>query len=322
MHDTQRRIGGSFAVACMACESRSVLDAFINYYDWAGAAEIFLFIDEGCEAPGVTIGRHGARIEVIHLDSSFWLATGEGDVPEGLEVAQGRVYSWAFGRAASEWLLVVDADEFVFGGAIRDMLSSVPEHIRSFRLPTAEAVYGPGDGVDDRFGSRYFRVAWAEHKTALGQRVYGEIYDLMACGLVGHRAGKAFTRVTGDLLEFRPHSVFENGRRVTVWSPETDLAQGFYLGHFDAISFDRWPEKWLRRIRGQTNALNMGQHRRKQMEVIQNAADHGEARMRKLYRDLYSLNVLQYGVLKVAGKAFRSNVVASVLGGYDRSARC
>lgn len=43
--------------------------------------------------------------------------------------------------------------------------------------------------------------------------------------------------------------------------------------------------------------------------------------MRKIYRNLYSLSVLQYGVLKVAGKAFRASVLASVLDGHDRGAR-
>ena len=85
-------------------------------------------------------------------------------------------------RCRTPWLLVVDADEFVFADRpLTALLDTVPESVDAISFPTAEAVWGPGDDPDQPFGSTYFRTKWpSELQWRLLRRpIYGAVSSVM-----------------------------------------------------------------------------------------------------------------------------------------------
>jgi hypothetical protein len=297
----------SFATVSLVHESPEVLGRFVDYYRRAGASEIFIYWDGGAApalapAPGLTI---------IVCDEAFWAAL-RGGRPEGLEERQSAVYLDGTARCTSDWALIVDADEFVFGDRrIPDFLDAVPSGVDSVSLPSAEAVWGPGDPEGQAFASSYFRLPWRSNRlwSALRRPFYGGVARYMQQGLAGHTAGKQFLRAQRRYSWIRNHSAERDGKRVT--RPATSLGDalgGMYLGHFDAIDFERWSEKWRQRIGGRTLARRMTPLRNGQMSLIAARMGEGESATRTLFTRFYRLSRPQYALLASLGYAFRREI--------------
>ena len=107
---------------------------------------------------------------LVECDAAFW-ARACGERPVALEDRQSVIYGLGQRRCRTEWLLVVDADEYVFGDrSIPSFLGAIPDEAESVSLPTAEAVWGPGDPIDAPFGSTHFRRGVAAHRGSGGWR--------------------------------------------------------------------------------------------------------------------------------------------------------
>lgn len=277
---------------------------FAGHYIADGADEVMLFWD-GDDPPELS---RIPDLVLVTCDEDFW--HGMGGRPAGLEARQSAVYGCAMPRCRSEWLLVCDADEFVFGDRpLGAWLDQIPPADDVVRLPVAEAVSGPGDDPGLMWGSTRFRTVWPRERVwrLLGRPVYGELAPFMRRGLAGHIGGKQVLR-TG-----RPYSAIRNlaaerdgkilGRTAKSVSPR--LA-GQWLGHFDAIDFDRWREKWRRRIERETLAENMSSERSGQMKLVAERLASGRAEA--LFATLYGLTRIQETALRALGGCFRCKI--------------
>jgi hypothetical protein len=300
-----RRVA-SYATVSLVRESPEVLGRFVDYYHRAGASELLLYWD-GPAAPDLA---PAPRLTVIVCDEAFWQA--RGGRPEGLEERQSAVYLDGLARCASEWALIVDADEFVFGDRrIPDFLDAIPRGVDSVSLPSAEAVWGPGDPQGQAFASSYFRLPWRSNRlwSALRRPFYGGIARYMQRGLAGHTVGKQFLRARQRYSSIRNHAAERDGARIT--RPAASLGralEGMYLGHFDAIDFERWSEKWQQRIGGLTLARRMTPLRNGQMRLIAARMGEGERAARSLFARFYRLSRPQYALLASLGYAFRREI--------------
>ncbi len=296
----------SFSVVVMTNETPDVMRRFLKYYKDSGSECIFVYYDiekEDCN-------QEESGVEFTFLNEDFWRSA-KCERPTLVEERQVFVYADAYARCESDWLLIVDADEYVFGELpIRQFLDWVPRDAPAIRLETAEAVYGPGDDPTRAFGARHFRLA---HRSRiwriLGPLVYGRDADLFEYGVAGHHQGKQFVR-TG-ISDARPnlHGTHVDGvqiaRRLTSFpSPRPQM----YLGHFDALSLDRWSEKCLARITGRTRLLSRQRNRQAQLEVVRAAAARGDAALRRTFECIYGLRGWRYRILKAFGLAFRRDI--------------
>lgn len=131
----------------------------------------------------------------------------------------------------------------------------------------------------------------------------------MQRGLAGHTTGKQFLRTGRRYSRIRNHSAERDGAGIT--RPATSLGQalgGMYLGHFDAIDFERWSEKWRQRIGGRTLARKMTPLRTGQMNLIAARMREGESATRTLFTRFYRLSRAQYALLASLGYAFRREI--------------
>ena len=302
----------SFSTVSLMRETPDVVRRFAAFYHAAGADEIFVYHDgdapklRGLDIPGLVL---------IEADDAFW-AQLLGARPPALEARQSAVAQDALRRCRSDWLLVCDADEFVFGDRpIAAFLDAIPAGQDSVAVATAEAVWGPGDALDTPFGSTHFRVMWRRHKLwkGLGGLVYGRpIARHMQFGLTGHVSGKQFLRTGRTYSWIRNHSAERDGKGVTrpAWTIDPSLA-GMYVGHYDAIGLARWRQKWRQRIERDTIAENMTASRQAQMRMIADGIAAGDQPTRALFRAFNGLSRAQYGALATLGYAFRREIFPS-----------
>lgn len=300
-------MAAQFSTVSMMREEAGVIARFIDHYRALGAARILIFHDGPI---GHLAGLDLERVELRECDAGFWQALG--GRPEGLEDRQAAVYRHALDLCPEGWMLVVDADEYVFGDRpVATFLDWVPDEVSAVRLPTAEAVWGPGDDIDTAFGSTYFRTAWASARLwrVLRRLVYGGVTPFFRSGVAGHIGGKQFLRTGQSYSLIGNHYAERDGRDISVWAPSLGPeGQGMYLGHFDAIGFARWQEKWRQRISRETVANRMAGTRTAQMKAIATALAAGDPAPRALFRRLYGLTPAQFRVLSALGYAFRRDL--------------
>ncbi|HEU0223588.1 MAG TPA: glycosyltransferase family 2 protein [Paracoccaceae bacterium] len=294
----------------MVRESAEVIRNFVTYYRDLGADEVLLYHDG---PSGHLAGLAEPGLALTTCDQAFWRARGR-PRPHALEAQLSVVYRLGLDRCRSDWLLAVDADEFVFGDRpVREFLGAIPSGFDAVSLPTAEAVWGPGDDIHTPFGSSYFRLAWDDERLwhRLGGLLYGKAAPLLNRGLAGHCKGKQFLRAGRRYSQIGGHVTRRDGAIIT-W-PAPLISEGFsgmYLGHFDAIGPARWATKWRQRIEGETFVAGMRPSRLAQMQATAAALGQGEAEAAALFGRLYRLSLPQYAAMAALGYAFRRPGIA------------
>ncbi len=301
-----------FSTVSLMREEAGVIARFAAHYRRLGAERIAIYHD-GPVAHLAGLDR--ARLDLVECDDGFWERLG--GRPANLEARQHAVYRHALAGCPTPWMLVIDADEYVFGD--RDLggfLATVPAEVASVRLPTAEAVWGPKDALDTPFGSTHFRLRWPRPLLwkALRRPLYGSVSGVLRDGLAGHVAGKQALRTDCSYSLIGNHRSEIDGRDVSVWA-STLGGTGLFVGHFDAIGLERWEQKWRRRIEGETVAGTMSGLRRAQMRAVAAALEAGGSAPAGLFRRLYGLTPLQYRSLGAMGLAFRRDIFGE---GRDR----
>jgi hypothetical protein len=297
-----------FSTVSLMRETPEAMRRFVDYYERAGASEILIYHDG--PAPDVQLGSCAVLIE---CDEAFWNA--RGGRPEALESRQGAVFLIGLERCRTPWLLVVDADEFVFGDmTIAELLELVPDDVDAVRLPTAEAVWGPGDPFGVPFASTYFRTAWPPGKVSrlMCRLIFGRISGQMRSGLTGHTGGKEFIRTGRGIDEIGNHRAYRGGREVTVDARRIDRRlEAMFLGHFDGIGLEHWTRKWYMRAEKETGSVRMREARSAQMKLILRTTREGDAAMRALFARYYGLTPVQYRTLSAMGRVFRRDIFAA-----------
>lgn len=294
----------TFSVCTIAREEAAVLDRFVRFYLQAGAEKIFLNIDgpdPGFENPDP------ARVEVRTVDDVFLEANGAPTPTTDLSTKQRALYGIRFRDLESDWMFFVDTDEFLTGpDSIGALLARAPSNIEALSVRNAEAVWGPGDDLDEMFGCTHFRlplIGWREHCVWM---LYGADAPLFRKGLLGHLIGKTFVRRGTQADIFGAHGPKRNGKDLKKQAHVVDPAlSGYILAHYDAISFSRWREKLRIRIDGTITASRMGAQREMQMQRCSEALSKGERATRDLFKKFYGLSRPQTLILKGIGRLIR-----------------
>ncbi|WP_339950695.1 glycosyltransferase family 2 protein [uncultured Albimonas sp.] len=294
---------GLFSVVAIVLEEPEVLHKFASYYLSIGASRIYLYYDG--DLPD-ELSFADDRVSVVSCNRDYWRTLGF-EKPVVFLERQTAIYTHHAKQDDCDWMLVVDADEFVFG--VDDLgagLDAAPPEVVSLRMPVAEAVYTSGDDEDAICGSTWFRLA-IHRRTRLWKAVlYGWRGRQFQSGLIGHALGKQFVRLpVSDNLLIEAHWTNVRGEGACRWSYELGAPlEALYVGHFDAISFDRWKTKWLLRTHSHTKHATMSVVRQRQFDRVVRALDQGESEARRLFRSLYRINPWQKLLLKITGFGF------------------
>lgn len=296
----------TFSVTAMMREEPEVVQRFVDFYRAAGAETIFVYFDGPVD---LLAGLDLAGVELIECNEAFWQKT-SGGRPAALAQGLWATHTRSANHHGSDWLLIVDADEFLTGGSIRDMLAHVPGHVESLRVRNVEAVWGPGDDITKAFGSTHFRRPMPRRVSAvIAPVLYGPVAAFFNRGLVGHSDGKHFLRRGAAFTEIGSHDSFHGDRRLGQWAHEVvPGAEDMVIVHYDAVGFERWREKWRRRFSREMPSSTMSPKRAAQMPRIEAAISAGEAEALALFQKFYGLSRVQKAVLLALGRLERHDV--------------
>ena len=298
-----------FTVVVMMRETRDVAEHFIAYYQRLGAAQIRIFYDGDAAA---LRGLADDRVEITQCDPAFWDSIGT-SAKAGFKTRVCAVANHGFRTLTTDWMLSVDADEYVFGGQpIPSILKSLPPTVEVLRLPTAEAVWHATDASDAAFSSTAFRTALPPGLGLLRHLLYprrGRFFTRH--GLLGHAEGKQFIRKWANIDRLTCHRAYRGDTPVGQWAHEIDpTLRDLYVGHFDAIGLSRWTQKWRSRSRSGGAHDRLSYPRNRQMQAIAAATRSGATSPRQIFRQLYRLSAWQYTLLSLLGCAFQRPIFA------------
>jgi hypothetical protein len=283
----------SFEVVAMALAPWRHLAIFSEYYLRMGANRVRIFFDGMLENED-----HSHDYEVIECNEQFWINLGVRR-PAIVEDRQRAIYGLAYLTATSDWILIVDIDEFVFGDvSLLDAFRIAGDNnYDCIRFSSAEAVFGEGDDISKEYGARFFRKSYNKYLAAiLPHFLYPGLGHVFIRGLLGHAIGKQAVRSGIRNISLNIHHAHCEGKLFREFDiSSSSPGRRLLLAHYDAISFDQWSEKWERRLSAQDTA-EMGSKRKKQFDLyIKAAMTHNEE---ILFRRLYSINTVQLGVLR------------------------
>lgn len=224
---------------------------FAAWYLEAGADGLTLMFDNP-QDPAIGVLEAHPKITCIPCTPEFWEELGltqDTRFPKRQNFALSHIY-----RTTSEdWLLNVDADEFVYvaEGSIADLLTAQAPETECIRIETAEIVE-PLVAQD----ALSFRLPMERD---VARRVYednAELFGPRRKGLVGHPQGKSATRTGIPGVSLRQHwPQRRNGEPMV----ERMIARndGAHLLHFIGLDYDAWHGKleWRAGSRGFTVPL-------------------------------------------------------------------
>lgn len=321
-----------FSIVCIARESADVLERFLDHHFKQGVEKVLLYFDgpEGQAFQSDFIEKYGAdrlSFKILEL-SDYPVRLGEIG-PPSFETRQGFVHRQAQLESTTEWLITLDADEFlVIDDFLLEYLKQTPEDISSISLPVVEAVWGPLDSFGSDYGCTYFRSSFKRRfcgnekrslrkilRYPLAKVAYGSDAWLFNDNVCGHASGRHFFRSSCYYDYIGPHHAVRNGVMVTRnYRPNNKSKNArSFIAHFDAIGFDRWVEKMRRRIHNEIRSPLERPVRRLQFEKFRGAyeqyvATKDKSDLEELMMQLYGLSAKQFKILQLFKCAFRKDL--------------
>ncbi len=215
-----------------------LLAAFAAHYAQMGASAIRLYFDRPDPEAAALLARI-PEVEVIEADARFYTSEiGVRGKPDALNRKQRMNADHALGSMDVDWLLHVDADEFLACDDVAATLAAQPEEVDSLHIPNGERAWIEGEPPRTIFdGVLRFPVTGRPRRV---RRVLGpEVAEFTDRGLCGHMRGKSITR-TGRGLSLGLHKP----RR----DPPARIAEAadMTLCHFDGLTRAHWVAKLLR----------------------------------------------------------------------------
>jgi hypothetical protein len=303
----------TFSVVIVAKEDRSIIDRLVDYYLGIGAKQITVYYDgtaefEPVERPGL--------FTFVQCTDYFWKELGTVR-PDALEQRQAALYGHALDRSDADWLLLVDTDEILAGDEpVAQALDRIPAGVDVLRVPNAEAIWSPDDDPNVDFGARCFRWPIKGRRGRLLSRlVYGRFHRFLESGVAGHSSGKQFLRTNRRYRKIRLHSSIPEAGGSVRWIGEFSGGR-FFIAHFDAISFEQWKRKFLRRYERPQEVPTMRSARLNLVNLIGATSQGSDADLEQLFRRIYCLTRPQIALLKLFKLAFRRDIF-SINGAQD-----
>jgi len=304
----------TFSVCSVMREPVFVVDCFIQHYLALGAERIIIvwdgLPDEDQRAQLESIAP-ATILKLVYCDDDFLNARGLERDKAALEDIQHAGYHYAYQKCDSDWMLFCDADEFLHTtSSLTELLEPIPSDVPSIHIRNLEAVWGLEDDLSQPFGSSYFRGPIKVHRLTriLTWMTLGRYAEFTRGGMMGHSSGKHLLRNGLNNASIKSHRTSIDGQRVGEWLHEIlpEHSECFFA-HFDAISEQRWVEKWRRRFSKERSADKMHAKRAAQQNLVKVA--FLENKTSELFSRLYGLTRLQTFTLSRLGVLTRARPI-------------
>ncbi|PTX57171.1 glycosyl transferase family 2 [Litoreibacter ponti] len=253
----------SWGVVGTMDEPPELIVAHAAHHLWAGAREVHVYLDRDDARTRALLAQLDGVVVTV-ADEAYWRGEFDIKVPKTHQRRQTLNATHAYQRCGVDYLLHLDADEFVhqahpLEGELQRLARRDPTHYLS--LPNLERVWLDGEDQDAMF-SPHFR---ASTKRMEGDFA-GLTHDgagLTRFGLTGHSEGKACSPTGHDYVLgiHRPHHDTERP-----WTfPGMKRSRSSVLLHFDGMTRLHWVYKRLRKRL--FRAIQVGQPITEQMQA-------------------------------------------------------
>jgi hypothetical protein len=279
----------SFGVIATIKQSPKQTREFINYHLNLGADQLVIFFDDP-DDPTIVEYDRDPRVTCVRCTESHWKEL-LGRQPQKMadKLRSNPVMGIDILRKKGiQWGITIDGDELLFSrGKIKNILYNIDARTDLLRLIPREAVQSLNMNQDREFNSIYFKkipVGGARRLKRIARKfIKRKIRKATRNGFFGHTQGKSFYRTSSPIDVFRSHVPKSSVRKL-----ELEVSEKIFLLHYDAMSYENWKHKWWRRIYGTTRALNIGEKRKYQEELIKEAMDTGNEK--KIYKRFKQMN--------------------------------
>ena len=269
----------SWSVVTTVDEPPALVQTFVAWHLSLGAERVFVYCDRP-DDPVADILAHLPQVQVVLCDDAHWQRLGKSR-PRRHQVRQVRNARDAYRHCTSDWLLHVDADEYLWSRkGVAPLLSAIEPDADVVIVQVAERMHRPDDPDTSIFEGVFRRPFRKPSK--MGERIFGPDYALTYRGLTGHAHGKTFVR-TGRQAEMSIHRP-QPAKGHPELIKSRPAPEAIELLHFDGLTPTYWIYKLARMQRALDKADGMppSQHRRAQADALLADPDGGQDLYRRL----------------------------------------
>lgn len=281
----------TWSVVATVSEPEPLVMAFVAACLTRGASAVHLYLDS--PQPGLEAALAGvARCHLIRCDAAYWRAS-PGGRPWPQSDRQRHNLKCAYEASSSDWMLNIDADEFLMGdGDPARALAALPEGCSFAQMRVAERVYLAMPDAHCIFDGVFRRPNPPELQAEV-DRIDGDAARFLRQGMTGYPTGKGFFRV-GRGLTVDLHSAKGLRPQRMVVLPD------WQVQHFDGLTPKGWIWKKQRTMAQQPGWQNFAPERRAQCQAV---ADAGTdlAALERLYLSIKQLDAGRAAALSDLG---------------------
>ena len=226
-------------------EPPELVAAYAAHHLWSGASSVHIYLDRDDPRTRALLAPLD-RVHVTVADAGYWRREFDKKVPKTHQRRQTLNATHAYTKRDVEFLLHLDADEFLLQGEpiekeLKRLRTSRPDHY--LRVGNLERVWRAGEAEGGMFDGAFRASTKHADEDLSGLTLDAE--GLTKFGLTGHSAGKAFTPTGYDYVLgiHRPH--LDTPRPWT--HPGIRRSTTSTILHFDGVTPLHWVYKRLRK---------------------------------------------------------------------------
>ncbi|WP_227284381.1 MULTISPECIES: glycosyltransferase family 2 protein [Paracoccaceae] len=322
----------SWGVVMTVREPPVLVQANVAWHLASGASEIHVYLDDPHD-PAFYLLKSMPGCRVVRCTLDHWRTQAKRRARPASQVRrQSLNANHALSRTACDWLIHLDADEFLLQERpIAGEMAALNGTAMALQLPVWERIYLPGSAPETLFEGGFMPALTApgdarSENRAVARRVFGADRGYRRLGLLGHAAGKVAVPV-GQGFSLSIHTAFldRGGERARARLRRSTSAR---ILHFDGLTPLHWILKLLRYASYDPEILDriVTRHRRSQIADAAACAGHAPG-LRAFHDRLRYLTPRQMGDLQALGlldcRAFdpttgRSNLALDLtVGAFD-----
>lgn len=262
-------MSASWAIVTTAREPAALMLAHTGWHLGTGAYEVFVYLDDP-EDPVAGQLATLPRVHVTLCDDAHWHRVAARQVrPDSINRRQSLNANDALARTQADWLIHIDADEFLLQerplGAELAVIDGLDCELH---LTVAERFF-PAGYIQTGLFDGHFRTTtrWVNRRTdgtTYDAAIFGDHAPCLVNGVLGHAAGKCGVP-RGGPFRIGIHWAY---RGETRHRAERYHSSSTRLLHFDGLTRLHWLSKLLRYAEVDPEVMGVADHRRAQIELF------------------------------------------------------
>lgn len=312
-------MSASWGIVMTVREPAQLVLANVAWHLGTGAQEIHVYLDD----PADPVAARLAALNGVHVtlcDDAHWAEAAQSKQrPASINRRQGRNAVHAMARTGVDWLIHLDADEFLYQDRpLGDELAVARELDCEVHFPVHERLYCRDAPVNSIFDGVFRTTTKGLNRRTDGRNndavIFGAHLPVLNNGVLAHSAGKC-AAPTGSNYRLGLHWSYRGVGRERAQRYRSTSTR---LLHFDGLTRLHWLGKLMRYRNTPLDELKFPPHRRAQIEIFQDIADDPEA-LAEFHRDLRELDAPALARLRAFGLLYEvpfdpAPVIEKVLG--------